>query len=240
MKISRLPFLLFLFFSGFAFSGGSSLFFGPRVSMDVAWMWHSESVLVDDGAGNRYEMEPYDNSAGEGMDLGLGVRYQINDYFGVAGELNFGFISMMKVSELHFVTAYDEEGFAYRSPLHEEQVDFFRLSVPVTAFVKPTSSLVYIEAGVQFNFNFLEEHTWDEEVDLKGWDPQLFGVSLLMGTGLDLSLKSGNIINFGSRLVLDMTQLDPDEDIPLETEKSYRETSPAKLFVFQIYFGFFL
>lgn len=240
MKISRLPLLLFLFFSGIAFSGGSSLFWGPRVSMDVVRMWFSESVLVDDGTGNRYEMDPYDISAGEGMDLGLGIRYQINDYFGVAGELNFGFISMMKASELHFITAYDEEGFAYRSPLHDELVDLFRLSVPVTAFVKPTSSLFYIEAGAQLNFNFLDEHTWDEEVDLEGWDPQLFGVSLLMGSGLDLSLKSGHFINFGFRFVLDMTQLDPDEDIPLEADKSYRETSPAKLFVYQLYFGFYL
>ena len=240
MKISRLPLLLFLFFSGFAFSGGSSLFFGPRVSMNIVRMWFSESVLVDDGTGNRYEMDPYDISAGEGMDLGLGIRYQINDYFGVAGELNFGFISMMKASELHFITAYDEEGFAYRSPLHDELVDLFRLSVPVTAFVKPSASLVYIEAGAQFNFNFLDEHTWDEEVDLEGWDPQLFGVSLLMGSGLDLSLKSGHIINFGFRFVLDMTQLDPDEDIPLEADKSYRETSPAKLFVYHLYFGFYL
>ena len=240
MKISRLPFLLFLFFSEVAFAGGSSLFWGPRVSMNVVRMWFSESVQVDDGAGNRYEMDPYDISAGEGMDLGLDVRYQINDYFGVAGELNFGFISMMKASELHFITAYDEEGFAYRSPLHDEQVDIFRISVPVTAFVKPASSIVYIEAGTQFNFNFLDEHTWDEKVNLKGWDPQLFSVSLLMGSGLDMPLKSGPIINLGIRFVLDMTQLDPDEDIPLEAEKSYRETSPAKLFVYQLYFGFYL
>ena len=240
MKISRLPFLLFLFFSGFAFSGESSLLLGPRVSLNVFRMWFSESVSVDDGAGNRYKMDPYDISAGEGMDFGFGVRYQINGFWGVAGELNFGFVSMMKASELRFITAYDEEGFAFRSPLHDEQVDLFRLSVPVTVFIKPASSMVYIDAGVQFNLNFLDEHTWDEKIDLKGWDPQLCGVSLLVGSGLDLPFKSGNVLNFGFRFVLDMTQLDPDEDIPLEAEGSYRETSPAKLFTYQMYFGFYL
>ena len=240
MKLNSLIWVLLLC-SVALFAQDKSFYWGPRVSLDMYSVYNTNSVRVQYGspADKVDHRDPYRDASGVGMNLGLAARYMFGSW-GLAAEVNAGLCMLSMDNGLYGRTTYDVMGYAERTSL-QENLDFFRFSMPIMYF-KKFGDLFYVEVGPQFSLNYVDERTLgeDEEIELGGWEPNLFGVSALLGGGFDIPVGKTKRLDIGGRLVLDFTRLERDSKVELEEPDSFRKASSAKLFAWYSYLAFYL
>ena len=240
MKLNSLI-LVLLLCSVTLFAQDKSFYWGPRVSLDMYSVYNTNSVRVQYGspADKVDHRDPYRDASGVGMNLGLAARYMFGSW-GLAAEVNAGLCMLSIDNGLYGRTTYDVMGYAERTSL-QENLDFFRFSMPIMYF-KKFGDLFYVEVGPQFSLNYVDERTLgeDEEIELGGWEPNLFGVSGLLGGGFDIPVGKTKKLDIGGRLVLDFTRLERDSKVELEEPDSSRNASSAKLFAWYSYLAFYL
>lgn len=240
MKLNSLTLVIFL--CSVALSAqDKSFYWGPRASLNMFSVYNTNSVRVQYGnpADKVIHRDSYKDASGVGMDFGLAARYMFGSW-GAAVELNIGLCMLSMDNDLYGRTSYNAMGYANRTSL-QENLDFFRFSMPIMYF-KKFGELFYVEVGPQFSLNYADDRTLgeDEEIELGGWKPNLFGVSALLGGGFDMPVGKTKRLDIGGRLVLDFTRLESDSEVELEESESFRKASSAKLFAWYSYLAFYL
>lgn len=242
MNSAKAILFVVLFFSAAVFAGEKSLFLGPRFSMGMIGVWNNEKVklLREDGS-EIAKVDPFKNRESFDMEIGMGLLFKINGFFGVAAEANLGILSFDQMDNGVYREVYfDNMGYAHFK-YETESITWFQLSIPLLARINPLD-WAYAEAGCQFTFVFDSEHNFgdDEENEMGEWNPEPFRFAPVLGLGVEIPLTNSLLFDIGTRFELDVTQMENGKKLWIKKDSEYRESSSAKFWALQFYMAFYL
>ena len=229
MKMVRIC-LLALMFASTAFAVDSffskSHYWGGHAWLEgLSSVWNDKPVKGVFGfSSNHVESSRLYKNTGIGCGIGALYWYVMdNKITGFTAEANLrysGFVLNNHIYNRPLDGKYDDK--------NDYEMKIWGFDFPLLFRITPFEWPSYFEAGVQFNLNM------GGSIGNRDFEVERYGCSLVFGVGFWWAVFEG------IRIVIDMNRIEKDKGI-IEIQKgvAYRESSPVKLWSFQLNFSFY-